>query len=452
MPRPERPFRRPSSSPGGRRPARDPDAPASDRSARGGDRPVRDGDRRRPPRDRAEAPRRPKPDQEHRGADRRSPEGRPDRRNFERSPERNSDRRPENSRPKPGGAPSRDRPARSGDRPRPPRDQFTAPRGDTLAHERRNSKSNRPNPNKPAEKAALWVPSDDARLVRTEAGQDLAHFLVNHSGKHMSVRAARRLLEAGGCRINGRVETFGSRLLRYGEIVEFYMPEDREHHFDRKRVLMDNVSMIAYDKPAFLPVTPTDGPKSWSLYDILTRQLGELHPVHRLDADTSGIVLFARTPQVAERLQAMFRDHAVKKTYRAIVRGHPPEVGERRSYLVKQESRKGFEKWASGRGPDAREAITAWRVTERLSRYASLVEIEPRTGRYHQIRIHFSEMDFPLYGDRLYGDRKDPIHCARHLLHACRIQLPNPASGPSIDLTAPMPEDFAHVSMQLKKL
>jgi 23S rRNA pseudouridine955/2504/2580 synthase/23S rRNA pseudouridine1911/1915/1917 synthase len=298
----------------------------------------------------------------------------------------------------------------------------------------------------------LWQPGPDARYVRAEAGQDLAHFLVGHTGKKLSVRAARRLLEAGGCRVNGRVETFGSRVLKHGDVVEFFLPEDHEHVFDRRRILFDDGGVIAYDKPPFLPVTPTDGPKSWSLWDILSAQLGDLHAVHRLDADTSGIVLFARTPMIAERLEAMFRDHAVEKTYLAIVRGHPPEAGERRSYLVKVESRRGFEKWASGRGADAREAITAWRVLERLGRYASLVEVTPKTGRYHQIRIHFSEMGFPLYGDRLYSDRQDPVHCTRHLLHSCRVKLPHPAGGPSIDIEAGLPREFAETAMRLKKL
>lgn len=304
----------------------------------------------------------------------------------------------------------------------------------------------------PAEKPALWKPGPDARIVRAEVGQDLAHFLVNHAHGKLSVRAARRLLEAGGCRINGRVETFGSRVLKHGEVVEFFVPEDREHVFDRRRVLFDEAGVIAYDKPPFLPVTPTDGPKSWSLFDILKAHYGELHAVHRLDADTSGIVLFARTPLMAERLEAMFRDHAVKKTYLAIVRGHPPEAGERRSYLVKVESRRGFEKWESGRGADAREAVTTWKLLERLGRYASLMEIEPKTGRHHQIRIHFSEMDFPLYGDRIYSDRRDPVHCTRQLLHASRIELPHPAGGHAIKLVAPLPQDFVQAASELVKL
>jgi RluA family pseudouridine synthase len=282
---------------------------------------------------------------------------------------------------------------------------------------------------------------------------DLGHFLVNHTKKALSVRAARRHLANGCCRIDGQVETYGSRILKRGEIVEFFLPEDREHHFDKKRVLLDDVGVLAYDKPAYLPVTPTDAIKSWSLLDILQQaQIGELFPVHRLDADTSGIVLFARSKEIAARLEQFFKDHAVEKTYHAIVRGHPREKGEHRSYLVKAKSQPGLEKWKSGRGPDAREAITTWEVEQRLGTYASLVRIEPKTGRHHQIRIHFSEMDFPLYGDRLYGDRRDAIHVTRHLLHASRIRLPHPVGGSAIDVKSRLPKDFQSAMEMLVKV
>jgi RluA family pseudouridine synthase len=316
---------------------------------------------------------------------------------------------------------------------------------------RRDARGENVRPQK-VDKGAWWVPSANAREVRVEVGMDLAHFLVHHSKGKLSVRAARRQLENGCCRINGQVETYGSRQLKYGEIVEFFIAEDNEHTFDPKRLLLDDVGVIAYDKPAYLPVTPTDAIKSWSLLDILTPELGELFPVHRLDADTSGIVLFARSQEIATKLEQLFKDHAVEKTYHAIVRGHPREVGQYRSYLVKKKSQPGFEQWQSGRGPDAREAITHWEVEQRLGHYGSLVRVEPKTGRYHQIRIHFSEMDFPLYGDHLYGDRRDPIHVTRHLLHASRIRLPHPVGGSAIDVRSKLPKDFNDAMMQLRKM
>lgn len=348
-----------------------------------------------------------------------------------------------------GERPAKRFPQRDGFAPRegaPKRDGFAKPVGG-------KSERKRGRPLLAEVKPAVWVPGPDARVISVEKGMDLAHFLVAQTKKRLSVRAARKALEGGACRINGRVETFGSRILALGDVVEFFLGDEREHRFDKRRLLLDDVGVLAYDKPPFLPVTPTDGPKSWSLTDILKAELGsEIYPVHRLDADTSGIVLFARNADLAKKLEELFKEHAVEKTYVALVRGHPPETGERRSYLVKVESRRGFEKWASGRGQDAREAITAWTVLDRVGKFASLVEVRPRTGRYHQIRIHFSEMDFPLYGDRLYGDRKDPIHCMHHMLHAVRVHLPHPAGGPALDIKAPLPAEFQEAMDQLRKL
>lgn len=301
-------------------------------------------------------------------------------------------------------------------------------------------------------KAVLWRPGPGARTVRAEAGQRLATF-VARMHPELSVRAARRLVDTGGCRVNGRIETFGSRQLAVGDVVEVFLPtQDREHHFDPERVLYDANGILAYDKPAWLPVTPTEGPKSWSLHDILKLAVeGLVIPVHRLDADTSGIVLFAREERLARALETCFREHQVQKTYHAIVRGHPRERGERRSYLVKVEAGRGFERWKTGRGPEAREAVTTWEVEERLGPYASRVRVQPLTGRHHQIRIHFQEMGHPIYGDRLYGDRQDPIQVGRHLLHASRVQLTLPDRTP-LDIRARLPREFATAERQLRSL
>lgn len=305
----------------------------------------------------------------------------------------------------------------------------------------------------PAEKPARWVPGDAARVISAEHGLDLAHFVVQASRQRLSVRQARRLLEQGGCRINGRTETFGSRKLQRGEVVELILPEeDAEHRFDPRRVLHQDPFLLAYDKPAFLPVVRGDSHGDWSLTDILKAAIpGGVIPVHRLDADTSGLVLFARTERCARRLEEAFSGHQVEKTYLALVRGHPPETGRRRTYLIKVEGRKGFEKWATGKGPAAREAITEWTVLERLGRFASLVEVSPRTGRHHQIRVHFSEIGHALYGDRIYGDRSDPVHVHRQMLHAVRIRFAHPEDGRPIELEAPLPRDFQAAMRSVQK-
>jgi 23S rRNA pseudouridine955/2504/2580 synthase/23S rRNA pseudouridine1911/1915/1917 synthase len=304
-------------------------------------------------------------------------------------------------------------------------------------------------------KEVVYRPTDNAVAVGIEAGIDLAHFLAEQLPGQWSVRAVRRFLAEGRVTVNGQVETFGSRRLRRGEVVDFRLPDEATGvtRFEPKRLLLDDFGMVAYDKPPGLAVTPTDSGKQWHLQKLLGDELGQVLPVHRLDADTSGVVCFARSKGMAATMEGWFKDHQVSKVYHAIVRGHPPEEGVRRSYLVPIERQPGFEKWGTGRGSEAREAVTRWQVVDRLGSYASLLRVEPATGRHHQIRVHFSEMGHPLYGDRLYGDRRDPVLTRRQMLHASELRCP-PVDGQErgLRITCPLPKDFRDLQKELLKL
>jgi len=304
---------------------------------------------------------------------------------------------------------------------------------------------------RPPTKAAIWHPGPGARTMRAETGMRLNKFiLLMHT--HLSGRGVKQLLDSGCCRVNGRVETYGTYELRHSDVVEVFLPEtDREHLFDPKRVIFQDEWMLAYDKPAWLPVTRTDEVKSWSLTDILKQELPLAIPVHRLDADTSGLVLFAKSEKPARKLEEAFAEHQIAKTYHAIVRGHPRVTGTYKSYLIKVKAGKGFERWESGKGLDARAAETTWEVEERLGTYGSLVRVEPKSGRYHQIRIHFSEMGHPIYGDRMYGDRMDPVHSNRHLLHASEIRCDHPITKEALVLKCRLPKEFQAVMEQLRR-
>ena len=423
---PARPGSPSSRSGGGDRPRRE---GRGDRPARAGGERKPGGGKRPPRRDAPPAGRGPRPEREDQGGRGPRAEGRPPRRD----------------------APAADRAGRPARRdapiskPRPAEDDQGArgKRGD-----------GRPTGQRRVDKAVIWKPGPSARVVGAEAGSDLAHFIALGGEGQLSVRAIRRALDAGSCRVNGMVERYGSRQLKRGDVVEFYIPTSlpRDHDFDPARVLWNADDILAYDKPAGLPVTPDDQGRKWNLQSLLRAKFPDIIAVHRLDADTSGVVLFARAEKVARALEDAFREHKVKKTYLALVRGHPRETGEHRSYLVKVASQKGHELWASGKGRDAREAITTWKLEERVGAYASLMRIEPQTGRHHQIRIHFSEIGHPIYGDRLYGDRADPIHVTRHLLHAWNLELPRPDGRGQIVITTPFPAEFDEAMKLLRKV
>lgn len=295
------------------------------------------------------------------------------------------------------------------------------------------------------------------KSVSAEAGMTLGKWVALESGETVSVREAKRLLEAGHCRVNGRVETFASRVLAAGDVVDLQLPERREkwvaQAFDRTRVVYEDDVILAYDKPNGLAVVAPDGKRTENLAALVAAQYPGIEPVHRIDSDTTGIVLFAKTRAVQTALEEAFKAHTVEKVYLAIVRGHPRHEGMHRSYLVKVDAGRGFERWVPAQtsiGKEGREAITRWKLVERLGLYASLVEVRPETGRHHQIRIHMSDLGHGLLGDTRYGDRRDPVSIARHMLHAAEITFTHPISQKPLTLKAALPHDFRAAMAKLK--
>ncbi len=176
-------------------------------------------------------------------------------------------------------------------------------------------------------------------------------------------------------------------------------------------------------------------------------------PVHRLDKDTSGLVVFARTPQAARHLGQQFRAHTVDRLYLALTRG-PARAGRIESWLLRDrgDGRRGSSPVA-GQG---QQALTHVRVVEELGDY-TLIECRLETGRTHQVRIHLGEAGTPLCGDRLY-DR--PLHgrplpdgsgARRVALHAAVLGLVHPATGKSMRWTSPLPRDMASLLQRLRK-
>jgi 23S rRNA pseudouridine1911/1915/1917 synthase len=180
---------------------------------------------------------------------------------------------------------------------------------------------------------------------------------------------------------------------------------------------------------------------------------GELRPgiVHRLDKETSGCLVVAKTEPVLAALQAQFKQRSVQKTYLALVHGRPADRGRFETLHGRHPTdRRRF----TGRLSEGRSAVTEWEAVERFEG-ASLVRVSLLTGRTHQIRMHFSEAGHPLLGDELYGgvrrERRmapgEPVRRAaeaigRQALHAARLVIAHPVSGELLELEAPLPEDF----------
>jgi 23S rRNA pseudouridine1911/1915/1917 synthase len=184
---------------------------------------------------------------------------------------------------------------------------------------------------------------------------------------------------------------------------------------------------------------------------------GEERPgiVHRLDKDTSGVLVVAKRDEAHQALSAQFAAHSVERIYRALVVGSPPGEGRFEAPIGRDpRDRKRFAVAPEGKG---KHAITHWRVVESLGPFA-LLDVELETGRTHQIRVHMAAQGWPLMGDPVYGPRRAPRVLrdagiswpSRQMLHAGVLGFDHPASGERMRFTSPLPTDMEELLQRLR--
>jgi 23S rRNA pseudouridine955/2504/2580 synthase len=228
-------------------------------------------------------------------------------------------------------------------------------------------------------------------------------------------------------------------------------PEDAA--YVRALVIHDDSGILAFNKPSGLPVQ-TRNPDDRTLDRLLAafaRSNGKRpRLVHRLDAQTSGVIVAGKTQPAAAGLSQAFAERLVTKTYLAVVAGSPFPPGETEFAmpLTRHIARPGLELMRAARPGDqnSQSAVTRWRVLS-SSGSAHLLAVEPQTGRMHQIRVHLSIEGRPILGDPYYGGpatlKGEPV--PRLMLHAASLDLPHPTAGGRIVLNAPPPADFLAV-------
>ena len=211
-------------------------------------------------------------------------------------------------------------------------------------------------------------------------------------------------------------------------------------------LLYEDEHLIVVNKPAKLLSVANEKEKTRTAYHAVTDYVKSQHVdnriyvLHRLDRDTSGVLMFARDPQTKELFQSRWNDIILRRGYQAVVEGRPPRDADTiRSFLVETKTHLSF----SGQpGPGAREAITNYEVTRTGNGYA-LLDISIDTGRKNQIRVHLSELGCPIAGDKEYGAATNPI--GRLCLHAGELAFRHPRTGQEMRFTAKMPRDFNRV-------
>ena len=201
-------------------------------------------------------------------------------------------------------------------------------------------------------------------------------------------------------------------------------------------VLFEDGDCVVFDKPPGLLVIPTPQGESRTLIALADRQFPKehLHPAHRLDRDTSGVILFAKGKNNQRKLMALFKERRVKKDYIAFVHGriHPVQ-GDIRVPIKDR-----YKPSAPAVG-----ALTRYRVVDHYKDF-TVVDVQPVTGRTNQIRIHFSKVGHPLVGEDRYAFRKDfVLRFRRTALHAMRLEWPSLSTGKAQVVASPLPRDMA---------
>lgn len=214
-------------------------------------------------------------------------------------------------------------------------------------------------------------------------------------------------------------------------------------------ILFENSDLLVINKPAGMVVHPAAGHTSGTLAHAVLGHAadlqgigGEQRPgiVHRLDKDTSGIILVAKNDRAHRWLQEQFKQRKVQKIYLALVDGHPPTPQGRIEAPIARDPahRKRMAVVPPGRG---RDAVTEYRVIEHFSEH-DLIEAAPLTGRTHQIRLHLAFIGCPVVGDAIYGRRKASLPLARHFLHAARLTIRLPGEQQPRTFEAALPREL----------
>jgi 23S rRNA pseudouridine1911/1915/1917 synthase len=263
----------------------------------------------------------------------------------------------------------------------------------------------------------------------------------------LSRNSVKSLLSHREVFVDGQAVTQYDHPLQTGQSVRIIRSVTREHEpANQIQILHEDSELLVINKPAGLLTVATDQEQSKTAYTILTDYIQKHHSreriyvVHRLDRDTSGVLLFAKNEKLKLALQDRWDSLVSKRCYAAVVEGHPIEKsGTIRSWLKQSGS---LRMYSSHRAGDGLEAITLYRVVQEVKDY-SLLSVELQTGRKNQIRVHMKELGHPVVGDVKYGSKVNPIR--RLALHACRLALTHPFFETRFCFDAELPEQFKNL-------
>jgi 23S rRNA pseudouridine1911/1915/1917 synthase len=299
--------------------------------------------------------------------------------------------------------------------------------------------------------------------LQVELGKERLDRWLSEHLPDVSRSYLQKLIEQGNITLNGQVCSDKKIKVNLGDRIHLTIPpseplavEAQDIHLD---ILYEDDSLIIINKPAGLVVHPAPGHHSGTLVNALLFHCSDLagiggiqRPgiVHRLDKDTTGVLVVAKTDFAHQHLQAQLKAKTARREYIAIVHGVPKTeidiinlpigrhpVDRKKMAIVPVEK-------------GGREAVTHWKILERIGNY-TLMEFRLETGRTHQIRVHTSHLGYPILGDPIYSsDRSIGINLLGQMLHAHRLILEHPVTGENIEAIAPLPPIFNKVLTALR--
>ncbi len=308
-------------------------------------------------------------------------------------------------------------------------------------------------------------------VTPAQAGARLDQFLAKSLG--WSRARLQKLLKAGLVTVNGGAKAAAYRV-RAGEAVSVRVPEPAPSPLTPEPLALDIIyedrDILVLNKPPGLVVHPGAGHRQGTLLNALLhhcpelKEIGEVSRpglVHRLDKDTSGLLVVAKTALAHQGLVAQFAKRETKKTYLALVWGRLSDAEGRIDAEIGRHPTQRHKMTAHPRR--GKVAATRWRVLQEFPGPLTLVELSPETGRTHQLRVHMASLGHPVLGDATYGGGVSRLVAApkltglkplvhRQLLHAWRLSVTHPRSGEQMSWEAPLPEDFQAVVRNLENL
>ena len=301
-----------------------------------------------------------------------------------------------------------------------------------------------------AQRIALTV-GDDA------AGKRLDSFTAERT--ELTRSQVQRLIEEGSVLVCG-AERKAKYPVRAGETVEITLPPPAPAEIAAQDIPLDVVyqdaDIAVINKPAGMVVHPAPGNPDGTLVNALMFHLkdlsgigGELRPgiVHRIDKDTSGLLVVAKNDAAHNFLAAELKTHSVERTYTALAEGNFKEDSGTVDAAI---ARHRTDRKRMAVVDDGREAVTHWRVLERFGT-KTLLSVELETGRTHQIRVHMAHIGHPLVGDPVYGKAQNNLGFSGQALHAAKLRLTHPRTGERMEFSAPLPDYFSSAIEKLRK-